>query len=259
MRIDRLTLHALPGIPLVRPGDDLASLILAALKRCGLTLATGDVLVLAQKIVSKSEGRYVDVRHVVPSPAAVALAKEVGKDPRFVELVLGESAEVVRRRPGIIVVAHKLGFVLANAGIDHSNIEPIEGAEADAHCLLLPVDPDASSARLRAALGERTQADVGIIIADSVGRAWRQGTVGIAIGVAGLKPLVDLRGQPDLFGRSLMVTQVGVADEVAAAAGLLMGQADEGCPAVLVRGLARSGEDGTARELVRPKEQDMFR
>jgi coenzyme F420-0:L-glutamate ligase / coenzyme F420-1:gamma-L-glutamate ligase len=259
VRIDRLTLHALRGIPLVRPGDDLASLLLEALARDQLTLATGDVLVLAQKIVSKSEGRYADVRQVVPSAAALALAKEVGKDPRFVELVLSESTEVVRRRPNIIVVAHKLGFVLANAGIDHSNIEPIEGAEADAQCLLLPVDPDASARRLRATLAERAKAAVGVIIADSVGRAWRQGTVGIAIGVAGLKPLVDLRGQPDLFGRTLLVTTVGVGDEIAAAAGLLMGQADEGCPAVLVRGLAIVDQEGSARDLVRPKEQDMFR
>lgn len=252
----RVAMTALPGIPLVRPGDDLGSLVLEAVARAGERLADGDVLVVAQKIVSKSEDRYVDLRTVTPSPEAEALAAKAAKDPRMVEVILGESAEVVRFRPGVIVVAHRLGFVSANAGIDHSNIEQVG---ADELVLLLPRDPDGSARRLSDALAERTGARVAVVINDSHGRAWRNGTVGVAIGSFGVEPLTDLRGQPDLFGRALQVTTVGQADEIAAAGSLIMGQAAEATPVVLIRGLSFRASEDTAAVLVRPKEQDLFR
>lgn len=245
----RLALTALAGIPPIRPGDALGPILAGALHAAGIALASGDVLVLAQKIVSKAEGRLVRLVDVAPSPRAVALAAEIGKDARLVELVLAESSEIVRTRPGLLIVRHRLGFVMANAGIDASNVG------TDGSVLLLPVDPDASSARIRAALG----GSAAVLVIDSVGRAWRQGTVGIAIGVAGLAPLRDLRGRPDLDGRPLQVSIVALADEIAAAASLLMGQADEGLPAVHVRGLALAAGDGRARDLLRPTALDLFR
>ncbi|MDP6122206.1 MAG: coenzyme F420-0:L-glutamate ligase, partial [Rhodospirillales bacterium] len=178
------------------------------------------------------------------------------KDPRLVELILSESSEVLRHRPNLVIVLHKLGLVMANAGIDASNIQPGDKGE---RVLLLPRDPDASAARLRSELRWRTGAEVGIVINDSVGRAWRRGIVGTAIGAAGLAALVDLRGQDDLFGRPLAVTQIAPADEVAAAASLLQGQADEGRPVVLVRGLALAAEGESAADLVRPASEDLFR
>ncbi|MBP7565340.1 MAG: coenzyme F420-0:L-glutamate ligase [Burkholderiaceae bacterium] len=250
-----LSLTALPGLPLVQPGDDLATLLIAALTQADLTPAEGDVLVLAQKIVSKAEGRRVPLAGVQPSAQARELAAETAKDPRLVELVLRESNEVVRRRRDVLVVEHRLGFVMANAGIDLSNVAQDEEEAA----LLLPLDPDASCAALRATLRERLGVDVGVIINDSHGRAWRRGTVGVAIGVAGLPAVLDLRGTPDLFGRPLLITEVGLADEIAAAASLLMGQAGEGSPAVLVRGVALARRDGHARELLRPRQTDLFR
>ena len=252
----RLTLTALPGMPLVQPGDDLPVLILDALDRAGERLQAGDVLVLAQKIVSKSEDRYLDLREVVPSQRAIDLGAQVEKDPRFVEAILSESTEVVRHRPGVLVVAHRLGFVMANAGVDHSNVEQVG---EDERILLLPRDPDASAERLSGALAQRTGVAPAVIINDSHGRAWRNGTAGVAVGVFGIEPLSDLRGEPDLFGRPLQVTTVGVADEIAAAASLLMGQAGEGTPVVLVRGLEFTPGRTGASALVRPKEQDLFR
>jgi coenzyme F420-0:L-glutamate ligase / coenzyme F420-1:gamma-L-glutamate ligase len=178
------------------------------------------------------------------------------KDPRFVEVVLSESKRVVRHRPGLLIVEHRLGFVMANAGIDHSNIEGEAGSE---RVLLLPVDPDGSAQALRQYLIGAFGVGLGVIISDSFGRPWRKGTVGVALGAAGLPALVDLRGHPDLFGRELLVTETGFADEIAAAAGLLMGQADEAVPMVLVRGLAWSAPDRPAGFLVRPAEHDLFR
>jgi coenzyme F420-0:L-glutamate ligase/coenzyme F420-1:gamma-L-glutamate ligase len=251
----QLRLIALPGIPLVQEGDDLAALILAAVSRCGEHLCDGDVLVVAQKIVSKSEGRLVPLDVVRPSPRAIELAEKTAKDPRIVELVLRESTEVVRFARDVLIVAHRLGFVMANAGIDQSNVAP-QGDEA---VLLLPEDPDGSCARLRHALQAREGVDVGVIVNDSHGRAWRNGSVGVALGVAGLPAVVDLRGRADLFDRTLRVTEIGLADELAAAASLLMGQADEGRPVVLVRGVPYARREGSARELVRPRERDLFR
>jgi coenzyme F420-0:L-glutamate ligase/coenzyme F420-1:gamma-L-glutamate ligase len=252
-----LTLTALPGIPLVRPGDDLAVLLLQALARAGLSLQKGDVLVLAQKIVSKSEGRLINLEHIHPSERAVALAAECAKDPRFVEVVLGESREVLRVRPGLLVVEHRLGFVCANAGVDRSNVGP--QAEAGEWVLLLPEDPDASCRALRDRLRDATGAETGIVINDSHGRAWRNGTQGVAIGVAGIPALEDLRGRVDLFAYELQITQVAAADELAAAASLVMGQADEALPAVHVRGFPYPLRDSSLAELLRPKEIDAFR
>jgi coenzyme F420-0:L-glutamate ligase/coenzyme F420-1:gamma-L-glutamate ligase len=251
-----LELIALEGVPLVRPGDDLAGLVIRALELGSIALRDRDVLVLAQKIVSKAEGRYVDLATVAPSPRAVALAHQVDKDPRLVELILRESTRVVRKRPGVIIVEHRLGYVMANAGIDRSNVDP--GASAEP-VLLLPRDPDASAAAMLARLHAHFGSCPGVIVSDSFGRAWRRGTVGIALGAAGLPALMDLRGRPDLYGRALAVSETGFADEIAAAASLLMGQADEAVPAVLVRGLAWSAPAAPAASLIRAAAEDLFR
>jgi len=253
-----LTLTPLPGIPLVRTGDDLVGLIRFALTRAGLELLSGDILVLAQKIVSKSEGRWVNLLEVQPSPRATQLALEIQKDPRQVELILRESNLVLRTSPGTIIVEHRLGFVCANAGIDHSNVAG-EANEKGEWVLLLPVDPDASATALRSSLERLTGAQLGVLIIDSHGRAWRQGTLGVAIGLSGLPGLLDLRGYPDLFGYQLRVTQVGVADELAAAASLVMGQAAEGTPVVHVRGFPYPLREASLQELLRPRERDLFR
>ena len=251
-----LSLFALPGIPMVQPGDDLAALIAEGFARAGESLAAGDVLVVAQKIVSKSEGRYADLAAVEPGTQARALAARTDKDPRMVELILGESRRVVRHRPGVIIVEHRLGFVMANAGIDNSNVEP---SGADERVLLLPRDPDGSARRLRQGLRERLGTDCAVIVNDSVGRAWRVGTVGLALGAAGLPSLLDLRGRDDLFGRPLEVTQVALADELAAAASLLQGEADEGMPVVVVRGLSPAGPGNDGASLIRDEADDLFR
>jgi len=253
-----LTLTALPGMPYVHPGDDLVELLLQALERANLNLVDGDILVLAQKIVSKSENRLVNLSTVQPGLRAETIASQIEKDPRLVELILAESNEVLRTRPGTIVVEHKLGFVCANAGIDHSNVAGEGGIEGE-WVLLLPEDPDRSASRIRVALEIISGVKIGVMIIDSHGRAWRQGTVGSAIGLSGLPGLLDLRGQPDLFGYTLRVTTVGVGDELAAAASLLMGQAAEGTPAVHVRGFPYPLVDGSLKELLRPKEMDLFR
>lgn len=253
-----LTLTPLAGMPMIQPGDELAALILAALARAQITLQDGDILVLAQKIVSKAEGRRVNLAQVQASPAAIELAGRTEKDPRVVELVLQESREVLRSRPGTVIVVHNLGFVCANAGIDHSNVAG-EGDAAAEWVLLLPADPDHSAQALRARLEAAGAARLGVMIIDSHGRAWRNGTVGVAVGLAGLPGVVDLRGQPDLFGYTLRITQVGAADELAAAASLVMGQAAEGTPVVHVRGFPYPLCEGGLGELLRPREQDLFR
>jgi coenzyme F420-0:L-glutamate ligase/coenzyme F420-1:gamma-L-glutamate ligase len=252
----QLTITGLSGVPMVQPGDDLAAITLAAFAATGLAPADGDVLVVAQKIVSKSEGRIVDVATVTPSERAIALAAETGKDPRFVEVVLSESRRIVRHRPNLIVVEHRLGFVMANAGIDHSNVAPDDGTE---RILLLPLDPDGSALALQQQLAARTGKRLAVIVSDSFGRPWRRGTVGIALGAAGLPAVIDWRGQPDLFGRTLEVTETGFADEIAAAASLVQGQAAEATPIVLVRGLSWSAPEAPAAAIVRPPEHDLFR
>ncbi len=250
---DDLVLTPLRGIPMVEAGDDLAAIILAALRASDRRLQAGDVVVLAQKIVSKAEGRSIDLRDVVPSARAVNLAQATEKDPRVVELILAESTDVLRHRPGVLIVAHRLGMVLANAGIDQSNVGGTD------RVLLLPLDPDRSCAHIRGKLAAAAGVDVAVLIIDSIGRAWRNGTIGTAIGVSGLPGLLDLRGRPDLFGRALETTEVGLADEVAAAASLVMGQAGEGRPVVLARGVGYGRRDSAAGELIRAREKDLFR
>jgi coenzyme F420-0:L-glutamate ligase/coenzyme F420-1:gamma-L-glutamate ligase len=253
-----LTLTPLSNLPLVKSGDDLVSLILTALMREGLSIEEGDILILAQKIVSKSEGRYVDLTSVVPSIKAIELAALVEKDPRLIELILQESNLVLRTRPGTIIVEHRLGFVCANAGIDHSNVLG-EGDTEGEWVLLLPEDPDASAKRIRMRLEKISNTQIGVMIIDSHGRAWRLGTVGIAIGLSGVPGLVDLRGRQDLFGYTLRVTRVGAADELAAAASLVMGQAAEGTPVIHARGFPYPLRQSYLGEMLRPKEQDLFR
>ena len=254
----KLTLTPLPGLPAIQTGDDLASLIFEAMTRIDLSLENDDILVLAQKIVSKSEERLVNLSAVSPSPAAYELAKRVDKDVRLLELILRESKEVLRTRGEVIIVEHRLGFICANAGIDHSNVRQKMDNE-DQWVLLLPEDPDASAQKLRERLEAASGARLGVMIIDSHGRAWRLGTVGVAIGLSGMPGLVDLRGQPDLFDFKLQVTQVGAADELAAAASLVMGQAAEGTPVVHVRGFPYPLREGSSTELLRPKELDLFR
>jgi coenzyme F420-0:L-glutamate ligase/coenzyme F420-1:gamma-L-glutamate ligase len=252
----QLTITGLKGVPLIKPGDDLGAIALVAYAATGLVPADGDVLVVAQKIVSKAEDRMVDVAGVEPSERAIALAAEVEKDPRLVEVILSESRRIVRRRPNLLIAEHRRGWVMANAGIDHSNVGPDDGTE---RVLLLPVDPDGSARALQHHLTNATGKRLAIIISDSFGRPFRRGTVGIALGAAGLPALIDWRGHPDLFGRKLEVTETGFADEIAAAASLVQGQADEATPIVLVRGLTWSAPEAPAAALVRPPEHDLFR
>lgn len=240
-----IELISLPGIPLVEANDDLAALIADGVLRANLTPRDGDIIVLAQKIVSKAEGRLVDLASVVPSPRAIQLAATVEKDPRLVELVLSETDSIVLARKGLLLVEHRLGFVMPNAGIDQSNVE--HGA------LLLPRDPDESAERLRIHLCKRFGVTLAVIINDSVSRPWRSGTCGVAIGCAGLPVVKDLRGQTDLFGRVMQFSITGFADEIASAASLVMGQCAEGLPVVVVRGLTWTGaSSGAAELLLRP-------
>lgn len=253
-------LIGLRDLPLVQPGDDLAALISAALERGGQALAAHDLIVVAQKVVSKAEGRLVRLSSVVPSPRARRLAPRVEKDPRLVELILRESRHVLRVRPGLMIVEHRLGFVCANAGIDRSNIAQAADQPADDETVaLLPLDPDASAAALRRALETRYGVPLAVLIIDSHGRAFREGIVGVAIGCSGVAPLIDKRGAPDLHGYRLQVTVIGHADEIASAASLLMGQADEGVPVVVVRGLPYARGEDSARLINRAPERDMFR
>ncbi len=258
-----LTLTPLAHIPFIRRGDDLADILLAALGASRLELQNDDILVITSKIVSKAEGRMVNLASVTPSERALELARQAEKDPRLVELILQESAEVLRVRPGLIIVQHKLGFVCANAGIDHSNVKPEarnpEQGTCDEWVLLLPRDSEASASAVRAEIEQRTGKRIGVLIVDSHGRAWRVGTVGTCIGLSGLPAVIDERGWKDLFGYELKITLVGVADELAAAASLVMGQAAEGTPAVHVRGFPYPLREGSLKELLRPKEQDLFR
>ncbi len=252
-----LTLTTLKNIPLIRQGHNLADVILQSLESNRLELQNGDILVLAQKIVSKAEGRMVNLVDVEPSPRAKELAVQTKKDSRLIELMLQESNEVIRFREGVVVVEHKLGFICANAGIDHSNVM---GGDGDAEfVLLLPQDPDKSAKQIREQVEGKTGNKVGVMIIDSHGRAWRNGTVGICIGLSGIPALVDERGWQDLFGYTLKATIVGVADELAASASLMMGQAAEGTPVVHVRGFPYPLSGGSLKDLIRPREQDMFR
>jgi coenzyme F420-0:L-glutamate ligase/coenzyme F420-1:gamma-L-glutamate ligase len=253
-----LILTPLQHIPFIRRDDNLADIIVASLRDSNIELQDNDILVVAQKIVSKAEGRAVNLVTITPSARAIELAKQTDKDPRVVELMLQESNEILRTRPGTIIVEHRLGFICANAGIDHSNVAGA-GDSAQEWVLLLPTEPDRSAEKMRSDIQSKTGKNIGVLIIDSHGRAWRNGTVGVAIGIAGLPGLVDLRGKPDLFDFTLRVTQVGAADELAAAASLVMGQAAEGTPVVHVRGFPYKLREASLNELLRPKEQDLFR
>jgi len=254
--VPQLVLTGLAGIPEVRAGDSLSALVLAALDRNGCSLLTNDVLVVAQKIVSKAEGRQVWLDSVKPSSEALTLARDADKDPRLMELVLRESREVMRVKRGVVIVEHRSGLVMANAGVDQSNLDAHAGGPV---ALLLPEDPDRSAQRLRAEIAAARRVEIGVIINDSFGRAWRNGVTGVAIGVAGVPAVVDMRGHADRSGRELKVTQIAAADELAAAASLVMGQADESLPVVHARGFPYALRESSLSELVRPRDEDLFR
>lgn len=256
MATSAVTIVPLHGLPHVGPGDDLVALICRALAASAIHATTGDILVVTQKIVSKAEGRIVDLATVTPTPRAVELAGRVRKDARLVEVILREAVEVVRAAPHVLIVRTRAGLVMANAGIDQSNLARDSVREP---VLLLPEDPDRSAASFKAGLDTALGLDLGVIISDSVGRAWRLGTVGLAIGAAGVPALWDRRGELDLSGRRLEVTEVAFADAVAAAAVLAMGEAAEGAPVALVRGLRAPAPPRPASALIRPLDQDLFR
>lgn len=251
----KIEIAALPGIPVIRHGDDLGETIWRSIKDSGLALEDGDILVVAQKAVSKAEGRVLALNLIEPSSEARKLAEEVGKEVRLVEAILRESREVLRAARDRLIVETRLGLICANAGVDRSNISQVEGPRVS----LLPTDPDASADRIRRRIGELSDKEIAIVISDSHGRPFRKGCVGVAIGVSGLASLWDRRGQKDLYGRRLASTEVALADLVASAALLAMGEADEGTPVVLVRGAPNPPGHGPAQELLRPKEEDLFR
>ncbi len=254
--VQRLEMFALPNFPLVEPGDDLLQQIVQALSGAELTLQDGDVLVIAQKVFSKAENCYAYLNQVEVGESARELSQKVNKDPRVVQVILNESVDIVRQRPGVVIVEHRLGYVHANAGIDQSNItSDLENERV----LLLPKNPDASAAKLRADLKLSSGAQVAIIINDSAGRAWRNGTQGVAIGTAGFEPVQDLVGTKDLFGRPLEASNVAVAAELAAGASFMMGQAAEATPVILVRGANLPVAEVGSGSLIREREQDMFR
>lgn len=258
-----LTFTPIPKIPIIEPGDNLADILLTAIQDAHLTLEDNDILVLAQKIVSKSEKRQVNLCSIKPSEKAVELGKQADKDPRLVELILRESREILRVRPGTIITEHRLGFICASAGIDHSNVSPpsteTKKMNADEWVLLLPENPDRSALEIRRRLKLVTNHRLGVMIIDSHGRAWRHGVIGTCIGLSGLPAVVDARGKPDLFGYRLRITFVAAADELAAAASLVMGEAAEGTPAVIVRGFPFPLREGSLKELLRDKKHDLFR
>jgi len=254
MSTGQLNLFAITGIPLIAKGDDLVAILTDAISAAGAELRDGDVIVIAQKLISKAEGRTVRLSAVNPSEEAVRLATATEKEPAIAQLIIDESQRILRSRPGVIIAEHKLGFVLANAGIDRSNVE----VDPDV-VLLLPADPDGSAEELRSGFEAKLQTRVGVIIADSVGRAWRMGTTGMTLGCAGVEALANLRGRRDMFGRELQVSEHAVADSIASAAELLMGEADEATPVVIVRGLNQGESKQDSRLLLRPEDEDMFR
>ena len=249
--------RVLPDIPEIKPGDDLAGILCRAARAGGMEFQPGDILVVAQKIVSKAEGRVCTLSEVAPTPRARDIAASTDRDPRLVEVILGESNEVVLASRTALVTEHRTGVVCANAGVDRSNV--FSGPEGEDVVVLLPEDADASARKLRDGIREKTGTEVAVIVSDTHGRPFRRGVVGVAIGAAGIEPIIDRRGDADLFGRTLQITVVAQADEAAAAASLLMGQAGEGRPAVLIRGVEFEKSDAGARALFRPKDEDFFR
>lgn len=254
----KLELEALPGIPLIRPGDDLAALILRAMEAARFELKDDDILVITSKLFSRAEGRFINLDEIEISEEARALAEEIEKEPALVEAILRESSGISRKKTGVLIVRHRLGFISANAGIDASNAGPPEAGGDGNYILLLPEDPDASATRLRVALESALAVRLGIILSDSHGRPFRQGTVGVAIGVSGLPAIVDHVGREDLLGRKLEYTVTGLADQLAAAADLVAGQSDEARPIVRIRGVKMSARDGSARDLLREPADDLY-
>jgi coenzyme F420-0:L-glutamate ligase/coenzyme F420-1:gamma-L-glutamate ligase len=248
---------AIPGMPLINNGDDIAKIIFEACNRSLIKPNENDIFVIAQKIVSKSEGRYRSLESVKPGIKAWIYANITGKDSRLVQLILDESTRVVRARKGTLIVRHKIGFVCANAGIDHSNVSPNENKSENTY-LLLPQNPDESARNIQKKLEMYYGKRIGVLIIDSHGRAWRYGTIGMTIGLSGVPGLVDLRGKEDLFGYKLRITTVGASDELAAGASLLMGQASEGRPCVLARGFPYELRESSINELIRSKKKDLF-
>ena len=253
-----MEIFPIPGIPEIQKGDDLSHIIFQSAARCRIQFEDGDVLVVAQKIVSKAEERFVELSQVEPSSEAVELARVSEKDARMVQLILNESNCILRARPGTIIVEHRLGFICANAGIDHSNVHKKDSKKGEM-VLCLPLNPDKSAGRIREHLEGLSGKRIGVLIIDSHGRAWRLGTVGTAIGISGLPGLVDLRGIPDMFGEKLLISEVGAADELAGGASLVMGQAGESTPVVHVRGFPYSLREAELDEMLRPVKMDMFR
>lgn len=249
------TFFAPDSVPLIAPGQPLAPVIVESFSDAGIDLADNDILVVAQKIVSKSENRYRRLASITPGEEARDFAARCQKDPRFIQAVLDETERVIRCSPGVFIVRHRRGYCLANAGIDQSNIDPVD----DDVVLLLPEDPDASARQLRSEIRQLAGADVGIVISDSFGRPWRLGTTGVCIGCAGVLPIHDQRGQKDLYGRTLQVTQPAIGDEIAAAASLVMGEANEGRPLALLRGLSVIPGNPPATDLIRASNEDLFR
>ncbi|MBK8259079.1 MAG: coenzyme F420-0:L-glutamate ligase [Polyangiaceae bacterium] len=255
----RLEIVALPGFPIVSPGDNLAAFIAQSLTLANIRPEPSDVFVVTSKVVSRAEGRFVDLNTVIASDRAREIAAQVGKDARVVELILRESTAVSRITKGAIVVRHKLGFVCANAGLDMSNAKPKTAADnSGPWVLLLPEAPDQTAASLRGELEKQTGVHIGIVISDSFSRPFRLGTVGAAIGISGLPALWDRRGEPDLFGRTLEQTVTALGDQIAAAADLVAGQANEGRAVVLVRGLRFAAHGGSAEQLQRPSSEDVY-
>lgn len=252
--VSSVSYFAIPGIPLIRPGDDLVALTIDALERSKYEARDQDVFVFSQKIVSKAEDRYVDLAAIIPSPQARELAAETEKDPRLVEVVLSQSRRVLKFRKHVLITVHKLGFIMANAGVDHSNLQ----AGNEDFVLLLPDDPDGTCLDIKQRLDDYYSTGVAVLICDSVGRPWRNGTVGLALGCAGLPGVRDLRGNPDLYGRPLEVSQVGYVDQIAAAANLVMGEAEEGQPLVVARGLRWNEAGQSVQQTLRPEELDLF-
>ena len=253
--MNNMQLIPLTDMPLIRPGDDIAGLIFGSTQKAGLTLRNDDIVVIAQKIVSKAEGRFVRLAEVMPSARARELAEITDKPAEQVEVILWDTAEIIRARRGVLIVQHKLGFISANAGVDHSNVSEEAGI-----LLRLPENPDNSARAIRQQLAALSGVRPPVLIIDSHGRPWRLGTMGMTIGLSGLAPVQDLRGTPDLFGEPLEITDVGVTDQIASAASLLMGQAAEGCPVVIVRGLDFTpDEEARAACVLRPKKMDLFR
>lgn len=246
-----MQLIVLKGIPKVKRGDDLAELTFRAAEKQNISLEENDVIVLAQTIISKSEGNVINLREVKPSKLAERMAVRLDKDPREVEVILQQSSEIVRLSH-VIISRTKHGFICANAGVDHSNVDP-------EYVTILPDDPDASAVKVRDSIKRKLNVNVAVIITDTQGRAFRRGCVGVAVGVAGMNPLLDLRGRRDLYGKELRVTITSPADALAAAAAAVMGEASEGTPVVVVKGASYDRSHGSARELVRPPEQDLFR